>query len=678
MFAKTSTIQNRDGANTGSMRTLFLIVAVLIFGNILQEASAQTHQLRERGKTLVEGEDFGATSDDPPRIEENKLCSEGKALAYFWANSWFELKLDAPRMLNYTLSLRTSSEAGSRIEIQVVDASQKEKSIATIDVPKTGSWTTYINTKDVTISLPGGAQILRFKNLDDGANIDYITFSAGDYDDVVAAQPNTNTGPGLNPMKGFNSGWWRPDEDHASVGFQYIEWRKLEPKDDEFNWDNVEEVLNRPGSKGKHFILQLAVDWDDWAMDQPVGDSHYKGPDWLLEKVGENTGPAYPDDPDSRISRATRYNDPVFIEEATEAIEALLGHYKDDPRTFVVQVGVLGYWGEWHNYPRKDWSPTKSTKFAILNAYTKNLGTDGLTQVRYPDEPVAEPQSGMGYANGSATLTDHGHEFGEAIAKGELWKNGPIGGEWPPNVELKHFEKFFLSNEGKSFIDKGRYSTLLPPEGKKIVKQLPGWTPDGLFMEMHRQMGYNFQVKSVRHLVSVDDSQQTHIEVDLHNAGIAPFYKDWDVQLAILKTETSEVVGHIDVDTDIRKLGPGETISIAGSIAGSADEELDPNVDYQIGIRILQPGADVVKDTAWGLDARNTYIVLANDVAVIEGVWNEQAEAPNDRNALLGGWNILDSIERRQPVRHQPLAGKFFPLDGSFRPISSQPTQSQE
>lgn len=71
-------------------------------------------------------------------------------------------------------------------------------------------------------------------------------------------------------------------------------------------------------------------------------------------------------------------NDYVFI---GEAIEALCEHYKDDPRTFVIQVGVLGFWGEWHTFPREDWAPNASTKRTILNTYLKSLGADGLTQV---------------------------------------------------------------------------------------------------------------------------------------------------------------------------------------------------------------------------------------------------------------------------------------------------------
>ncbi len=549
-----------------------LFLAVLTAANLPQQASGQkTHRLRQRGKTLIEGEDFSAISDFRYRIEESEWCSGKKNLGYFWANAWVELKVDVPQMLNYTLSLQTASREGSQFEISVVEAEGKETLLAKLDVPKTGAWEKYVSSQDLTISLPSGVHTLRFKNLDGGTNIDYFTFSAGDRDAVVTSRPATTAGPDINPLKGFKSGWRRENDDYASVGYQYIEWGKLEPEDDVFDWDYVEEVLSRSGSRGRHLILQMVVDWDDWHNQEPEGDSHYKGPGWLLDQVGENRGPAFPADPNSRISRATRYDDPGFIEEATEAIEALLKHYRDDPRMFVFQAGVVGFRGEWHNDPREDWSPNASTKAAILNAYLKHLGTDGLTQIPYPDEPAVEPRASLGYTNGSATLTDNGLTFGAAIAKKKLWKNGPISGEWPANVEAEYWDQFFNSEAGKSLIDQGRYSTLLVPELKEIRKVLPDYRFNERFKKMHRQMGYNFQVKAVRHLVAVDDSGLTHLEVDLHNAGIAPFYKNWDVQLAILKADNAEPFDIIGIDIDLRKLGPGETVRIAGS----SNKELD-------------------------------------------------------------------------------------------------------
>jgi len=636
------------------MSTLFeqlpKLFLIMLACNVAHTAHSAPHQLRERGRTLIEAENYSPSNREFPQAEACRNCSGRKTLGFLWKNAWFDMEVEATRASNFSITMRTSSLAGTKIEVYSVDPSGEVTSLAAINAPKTGDWYEYTNTDEVNIFLTAGVHVLRYKNMEkEAANVDYITFTPGA---VRVARPAVSDGPPINPLKGFNSSWWR-NEDFASVGFQYLEWKDLEPKDDVFDWDAVEKVLDREGTQGRHFILQFVVDWDG---DKPL-EANYRGPAWLRKKVKEHRGNEDPDDPASRQMRATDYNDPVFIEEATEAIRALLDHYRDDPRTFVIQVGVLGFWAEWHTYPRVDWNPTDETKSTILDAYLTNLGPDGLTQIRYPKEAVAQPRQGMGYTNGSATLTDHGREFGKAIAEGDLWKNGPVGGEWPPNVEPEYWKRFFLTNEGEDYIKEAHYSTLCPPEPKEIARVLPGWKQDERFMQMHRRMGYNFQVKEVRHIATRNDTGQACVEVDLHNAGIAPFYKDWDVQLAIINAETANPVETIDVETDLRDLGPGQSVTLA--LLTSKEFDLQT---HEIGIRIFQPGANKTKTTRWKLNARNTYVVLSNDLKVIDGEWGKKS------NALQGGWNILGNVDDRP----QAPRSKFFPFEGSFRTVGGK------
>ena len=229
-----------------------------------------------------------------------------------------------------------------------------------------------------------------------------------------------------------------------------------------------------------------------------------------------------------------------------------------------------------------------------------------------------------------------------------------------------------MSNTGKSFFkvlkvcslsNKSRFTTMMLPESREIKEMLVDWQPDENFMNMHRRMGYNFQVNSVRHLVAVDESKHTHLEVELKNIGIAPFFKKWNVQLAILNAETFEPFDILAIETDLRNLNPNEAVTIAGT----SSKQLDPRVDYKIGLRILQPGADDFKDVPWKLDPRNAYIALANQVQVIDGRWADPPDREQKWN-LEGGWNILDKLQRLEPEESEGIDSKFFPFQGSFRP----------
>jgi hypothetical protein len=625
-------------------------------------ALADLYPLRPRGRTLVEAENFSAASPNQPRTESSPWCSGQSNLGYFWLDSWFELNVDVPRLLNYNLSLRVSSLSGTTIDVLLVDQSGMTR-VGEIEVPNTQSWVAYEDTEPITISLPAGPCTLRFLNRTKGANVDFVVFAAGSLDDVITSELAATSGPDKNPLKGFHSGWQRANDDFASLGLQFLEWGKFEPEDDVFNWEYVEEVLDRAGTRGRHFILQFVVDWDDSSLKEPNGRSHYRGPDWLLQRVGETRGPIDPDDPNSRISRATRYDDRIFLEEASEAITTLLERYRDDPRAFVFPTGVLGFWGQWSTFPRNDWNPSRFAKAEILSTYLSGLEPDGFTQIRNPRDAVADPQKGIGYSNSMAAPTRQGYEFGERVANRRLWRNGPITGEWPAHIETSYWQRFFQDTEGLFFIEKGRYTTLMLPESLKIKEVLPDWEQDDLFLNMHRKMGYNFQVTSVRHLVSSDISHRTCLEVDLQNIGIAPFYKRWKIQLAILNAATGEPIDVIPLDLDIRNLGPNESTTLAVSSL----KRLEPSDRYQIGLRILQPGADEAKVSPWKLDARNAYVVLANQIRVIDGAWADDPQLEKNGN-LIGGWNILDTIQRREPTVSDVIDNDFFPYRGSFRP----------
>ncbi len=628
------------------MTRVLSLAFVLLAGVIAPAVGAEVTSLRVHGNTLIEAEHYSASSKENPSVESCIQCSGELNLGFMWKSRWFEIEVNVPRSCDFTISLRASSITGTSVEVQRLGSdSQILSRLGEIKVPKTREWKNYTDTAGIKVSLASGTHTLRFKNLGEGVNVDFVTFTAASEDSVVSYYPPKNSGPDKNPLKGFSSGWWRPNDDYATVGFQYIEWGQLEPQDDQFDWEYVEEVLHREGTRGRHLILQFVVDWDH---REPV-DENYVGPDWLLERVGEHRGYAVADDPSSRPMRATKYDHPVFVREATEAISVLVDYFKDDPRGFVLQAGPLGFFSEWHAFPRLDWSPSQKTKFAIADAYLKNLPPKLFTQIRYPDEPGFKPRPRVGYFNGSATLTEHGYAFGEAVEKRSLWQYGPITGDWPPDVKKPLWKRFFLTDEGQRFIKQAGYSTLLMPEHKEIKQQLPDWTPDGRFMSMHREMGYNLQVDRVRHIVT--DAGLVQIELTLGNIGIAPFYQDWEVQLAILNGENPEIIELIAIDTDLRKLAPGKSMVLRTT----SQTELDPNGLYQVGLRISQPGADETKPKRWLLDARNTYVVLANDVHVIEGAWNE-------RHALEGGWHVLGDIATDR------LETDAFFVRGSFRP----------
>ena len=283
-----------------------------------------------------------------------------------------------------------------------------------------------------------------------------------------------NNGPYKNPMKGWNTGWWK-DYEYASVGFQYIKWKDFEPSNGSFNYDYIEEVINRPGSAGRHLILRL---YTDWYGDNEISDG---GPDWLFDQIGVERLK------DENGKYITNFNNEKYLSEAKEAINALSLRYDSDPRIYTFQIGMIGYWGEWHSYGySEDFHLTNETKDQILTFYKDNFQNKKLMG-RYPWIEPLKSTGGIGFHNDYFGPVPHSDEFDEAIFDGNKWIEGPIGGEYPPQISQNDFNQIYLSELGETMIKKGHYSTM------KVINACENESDElcDVFMKLHRLMGSN-------------------------------------------------------------------------------------------------------------------------------------------------------------------------------------------
>ena len=425
-----------------------------------------------------------------------------------------------------------------------------------------------------------------------------------------------NNGPYKNPMKGWNTGWWK-DYDYASVGFQYIKWKDFEPTNGSFNYDYIEEVINRPGSAGRHLILRL---YTDWYGDNEISDG---GPDWLFDQIGVERLK------DENGKYITNFNNEKYLSEAKEAINALSLRYDSDPRIYTFQIGMIGYWGEWHSYGySEDFHLTNETKDQILTFYKDNFQNKKLMG-RYPWIEPLKSTGGIGFHNDYFGPVPHSDEFDEAIFDGNKWIEGPIGGEYPPQISQNDFNQIYLSELGETMIKKGHYSTM------KVINACENESDElcDVFMKLHRLMGYNYQIEKCKFQERLLTTELLSIELEINNIGVAPMYYDWDVEFGILSDE-NELLKIIETDYKTTNILPGDNMffrvekSIADFLKGK----------YNIGVRILQPGSRIKKPEVWKLDSRNAYILFSNEIEVINGYWN-------DLNAIEGGWSILGEFD---------------------------------
>ncbi len=431
-----------------------------------------------------------------------------------------------------------------------------------------------------------------------------------------------NEGPYKNPLKGWNSGW-DGDNDHpeSSVGFQYIPWKVFEPVDGGFNRDAVEQIIDNAGSRNRHLILRLYCDWHG---DKAESDC----PSWMYSDAGvarlQGSNGRY----------ITDFNDAQYIAQAEAAIQALASEYDNDPRIYAVQMGVIGYWGEWHtwgsDFNGNAYDLTDATKNAILNAYQSSF-SNAKIMARYPWREPTQSANGLGYHNDFFVVNDgHSEQFDEALTSGSQWTMGPIGGEVPPrgNGEASvERAELFDGSTGQAILQSGHYSTM-KAGSYRVTEGQSGYQE---YMRLHKMMGYNYQIDVARFAETVSQAGQLSVELIGTNIGVAPMYFNWDVQFALLDANDNPVAMQ-KASSDLTSILPGALFNFSTVIPVNAVTR----GNYQLAVRIVQPGADTDKSTAWQLDARNTYILFSNDLSVVDGQWVD--------SKLQGGWSVLGSV----------------------------------
>jgi len=449
------------------------------------------------------------------------------------------------------------------------------------------------------------------------------TFRVGeviaDDDGVEHIYPKT-VGADKNPMKGWNSGW-SDDRQEATVGFQYIDWKDFEPNNNEFSKGAVENIINRSGSRDRHLILRLYCDWDG---NDGNATSARGCPDWIYKQVGVNRLRG------SNGKYVTDYNDPKYLAQAEEAIAALGSMYNDDPRIYAIQVGILGYWGEWHtfgsNINGSSYQISTDSERRILNAYRAAFPNKKL-MARYPYRSILRDTNDIGFHNDFFRPNNgHSAEFDEAVEEGRRWLDGPIGGEVPPGLSSGDYNALYQTAQGRQIIERGRYSTMKPGSvsGANLQSHL----------SLHKRFGYQYQINSARFAEQIDRSDNIAVKVNLENTGIAPFYYQWQLQFALLDANNQIVATQSDGSIDLRSQNPRDQFTAESNL--STGNLASGN--YQVAFRIIQPDADQSKNQRWKLEPRFTYIEFANQIDVIQGQWS------ND-NRLIGGWSILGSVQ---------------------------------
>ena len=96
-------------------------------------------------------------------------------------------------------------------------------------------------------------------------------------------------------------------------------------------------------AKGKHVVLRVYIDYPS----KPSGLPGSLKDQVKLTRYEDHGGGLSPD-----------YDNPHMVAAMERLIAAMGKRYDKHPRVAVLQLGLLGFWGEWHTWPAKASTPS--------------------------------------------------------------------------------------------------------------------------------------------------------------------------------------------------------------------------------------------------------------------------------------------------------------------------------
>ncbi len=370
--------------------------------------------------------------------------------------------------------------------------------------------------------------------------------------------------PVNNPLKGLVPYAGKSAERFPhSLEFDYLPLAKLLTGPEQYNWQPLDDKLVAISGRSCQAVFRIWLEFPGQPSGLPdyLAKAGVKVTEWKDEKEKTPQKNFTPDYEDERLVAALE-----------EFIAALGQRYDSDARMGFLTAGLLGLWGEWHTYPRTELFASKRIQERILAAYERAFHRVPVL-LRYPAATedhrlAANAHRPFGYHDDSfawGTL-DTGRKddswFYLAALKAagplamERWKTHPIGGEIRPEVWGQIFDEKPVHPKAQDFATCVRetHASWVMDSGMFRDKTDPGRVARAATHV--RRMGYDFRVLTAD--LTRRGEHGAAVILETVNQGVAPFYQDWQMELAAIAVDGT-VLETWPVKWTLRGLQPGET-----------------------------------------------------------------------------------------------------------------------
>jgi len=297
-----------------------------------------------------------------------------------------------------------------------------------------------------------------------------------------------------------------------------------------YDWTPVENQLTAIAGRGHQAVFRFYVDYP----------KHTTGiPEYLLT-AGLRTFP-YGDSDNLRSttpSVSPDYRDPRLIDCLVKFVRAFGAKYDGDARIAYLQVGLYGFWGEWHvhNHPLRGepegWEIQQKDKDAILQAYVESFHRT-LIEVRQPHVTNNKALlTNFGFHDDSLLKDTTGKEKWqfwpqmEEVGVTQSWQRRPMGGEIYPQLQVGLWDAW-PNKQGQDMSDVIKTTHATWMLDSDLFKTAPTDQELANALRAERTMGYTFFCKEFA-------VTGTTVTMRVENQGVAPMYYAWAVEAEVV------------------------------------------------------------------------------------------------------------------------------------------------
>lgn len=353
-----------------------------------------------------------------------------------------------------------------------------------------------------------------------------------------------NPGMGFETFHSFNGDQrkiFAENYPECSIAYFRFYWDRLEPKEGNYNFELIDSLLERAQERGQDLALRF--------MSTSSADLTAGTPQWYMEKAK-----GYWYTKNNHRGWAPDHNDPYFLAKQEELVGVFGARYNNHSNMIRMDIGSVGFWGEWHMSHTEPEVPMISEENAvkIIDMYLKYWDRVPLSmQIGYVPGLRYAVSKGTGWRADS--LGDYGHfsdtwchmfdaypqnlEQAEAL---EAWKNGPVAFE-PPGT-MYDLDKY-VPDKGGGY-DVMWYQALqwhcsaFNAKSKPIYShQVPS------ILDFLKRCGYRFTLRRiVLPRILSPDQPYLPIDMEIENTGVAPVYKNYIPAIKLTGARVSAIM----------------------------------------------------------------------------------------------------------------------------------------